>query len=121
TLQTIEHCEAIHEGHLQIEQDQIGAVREPQRFDAIRHMLDFVTQFPQPVAQDAADARIVVGDDDATHAAPTMGAVGSVGVNRLPRAGSDSTAMSPPCSRAMFRAIASPSPLPVVPSADLPR
>ena len=117
--QTVEYRQAVHARHFQVEQQQIGAVGQAQRVDAIQHVFDVVAEILQAVAQDAADARIVVGDDDVAHAVPAI--AGSVSVNLLPRSRAASRVMSPPCSRARLRAIARPRPVPAVLSAKRPR
>jgi hypothetical protein len=66
-LQRVEHGQAVHARQLEIEQQQVGAVGQVERLHAVEHVLDVVPQLLQPVAQDAPDARVVVGDDDAAH------------------------------------------------------
>jgi hypothetical protein len=50
-LQAFQDRKTVHARHFQIEQDQVGAVGEPQRLDAVGHELHVVAELLQPIAE----------------------------------------------------------------------
>src|SRR6185369_744008 len=118
-LQAVEHREAVHARHFEVQQQQVGTIGQPQRFHAVEHMIDLMPELLQPVPQHAADAGIVVRDEDAAHQAGPI--AGMFKVKVLPWPGAEFSVISPPCSRARFLAMASPRPLPGATPAARPR
>ena len=100
--------QAVHPRQPDVEHDDVvGLARQPleARLAAVDGV-DVVAFVAQHAAQRAADAGLVVNDQDGGHQA------GSSIANRVPRGALSVTSMLPPCSATMRRTMARPRPLP---------